>query len=108
MNVKLKRIAPLHAGKMLAAFYGLISLVFVPMILFFMAMGSLAARQQGGSAPPFPLMFGMGVGFIIVLPVIYAVMGFIFGVIGAWVYNLLAKWMGGFEFEFEQLAPPVL
>ncbi len=84
MNLMLKRIAPLQAGKMLAAFYGLLSLVLVPFMLAFMAFGSLAARSHGGgNAPALPLMFGMGIGFMIFLPVLYALMGFAFGVIGA-------------------------
>jgi hypothetical protein len=42
-------------------------------------------------------MFGMG----ILMPVIYGVMGFIGGVIGAAVYNLVARWIGGIEVEVE-------
>ena len=42
-------------------------------------------------------MFGMG----ILMPVIYGVMGFIIGVIGAAVYNLVARWIGGIELEVE-------
>jgi hypothetical protein len=42
-------------------------------------------------------MFGMG----ILMPVIYGVMGFIGGVIGAAVYNLVARWIGGIELEVE-------
>jgi hypothetical protein len=106
MQLKLRRIAPLQAGKLLAAFYGLLSLIFVPFALFFMAMGSFAARHQGGSTPPLPLMFGMGIGLLIMLPVFYAGMGFIFGVLSAWIYNVLAGWMGGFELEFETKEPP--
>ena len=109
MNLKLKRIAPLQAGKMLAALYGLLSLVLVPFMLAFMALGSLAARSQvGANVPALPMMLGMGVGFVIALPLMYALMGFVFGVIGAWVYNLLAKWIGGFELDFETQAPPPL
>ena len=109
MNLKLKRIAPLQAGKMLAALYGLLSLVFVPFMLAFMAFGSLAARSQGaGNVPAIPLMLGMGVGAIIMLPLFYALMGFVFGILSAWVYNLLAKWLGGFELDFETQAPPPL
>ncbi|SDR65472.1 hypothetical protein [Opitutus sp. GAS368] len=108
MQLKLKRIAPLQAGKMLAAFYGLLSLLFVPFMLLFMAMGSFAARQQGGGAmPALPFMFGMGVGFMVLLPFFYAAMGFVFGVISAAVYNLLAKWIGGLELEFEPNQPPL-
>ena len=107
MQLKLKHIAPLQAGKMLAAFYGLLSLLFVPFMLIFMALGSFAARQQGGgSAPPLPLLFGMGMGFMLLLPVFYAAMGFVFGVISAWIYNLLTRWIGGLELEFESKEPP--
>jgi len=42
-------------------------------------------------------MFGMG----LFMPVIYGVMGFIFGVIGAALYNLVANWIGGIEVEVE-------
>ena len=108
MNLKLKRIAPMQAGKLLAALYGLLSLVFVPFMLAFMAFGSLIARSQGGANfPHFPAMFGIGMGlFMVIMPFMYAFMGFVFGVLGAWVYNLLAGWMGGFEFDFETQAPP--
>lgn len=107
MQLKLKRIAPLQAGKLLAAFYGLISLLFVPFMLFFMAMGTFAARHQGGEAgPALPMMFGMGIGFLLFIPVLYAAMGFVFGVLGAWLYNLLAGWIGGLELEFEAKTPP--
>ena len=106
MNLKLKRIAPLQAGKMLAAFYGLLSLVLVPFMFAGMTIASLAARHSGGPAPAFPLMLGMGMGFLLFLPVLYALMGFIFGVISAWLYNLLTKWIGGFELEFEPTPPP--
>jgi len=92
---------------MLAAFYGLLSLIFVPFMLIFMAVGGLAAGSQGGAGvPALPLMFGMGLGFMILLPVMYTLMGFVFGVISAWLYNMIAKWIGGFEVEFEQEIPP--
>lgn len=107
MQVKLKRIDPIQAGKMLAALYGILSLLFIPFMIFFMTVGSFAARQQGGPTPALPLMFGMGVGFMVMLPVVYAVMGFVAGVISSLLYNLLTKWIGGFEFEFESKAPPV-
>ncbi len=45
----------------------------------------------------------LGVGFAIMMPVIYAVFGFIGGVIAAALYNLIAKWTGGFEFEVRDL-----
>ena len=108
MKLKLKRIAPFQAGKILAAFYGLMSLMFVPFLVVFMALGSFAAKAQGqGAPPPIPLLLGMGAGFILLLPVIYAAMGFVFGVLSAAIYNLLAGWLGGLALEFESDAPDV-
>ena len=108
MQLKLRRIAPLQAGKILAAFYGLVSLLFVPFMMAFFAFASFSARHHGTAhPPPLPLMFGMGVGFMIFLPFFYAAMGFVGGVLGAWVYNLLAGWLGGLVLEFENAAPPV-
>ena len=107
MNLKLKRIAPVQAGKMIGALYALMSLLFVPFFLFFMTVGSLAARQSGNTAAA-PLMFGMGIGFVVFVPVIYGVLGFVFGALGALIYNLLAKPLGGFALEFEPETPPPL
>ena len=43
---RIKRIAPLQAGKMLAAFYGLLSLVLVPFMFVAMSIASLVARAR--------------------------------------------------------------
>ena len=107
MTLKLKRIAPLQAGKMLAALYGGLSLIFIPFFLVFMAIAGAAAKSAGGTSP-FAVILGMGVGFIVVLPLMYAAMGFLAGIIGAFIYNLLAGWIGGFELEFSQPVPPVV
>jgi hypothetical protein len=40
-------------------------------------------------------------GFSFFLPFLYAFFGFISGVIGAWIYNLVAGWIGGIEVEIE-------
>jgi hypothetical protein len=99
MNKRLKRIAPLKAGIILAVFYALLSLLAVP---FFMLMGSFAAAaaQQSGTDVPFGFLFGVGAIF---LPILYGVFGFIFGVIAAALYNLVAKWTGGLEFTLEDV-----
>jgi hypothetical protein len=45
-----------------------------------------------------------GVGAIVFLPVIYGVMGFITGALGAAIYNLFSGMIGGVELELEQRA----
>jgi len=46
-------------------------------------------------------MAGLGLLMIIIAPIASGIMGFIGGAIGAWLYNLIARWFGGIEMEFE-------
>ncbi|MCH8259912.1 MAG: hypothetical protein IIC46_06870 [Planctomycetes bacterium] len=39
----------------------------------------------------------------LLMPVIMGILGFIFFVIFAAIYNLLAKWLGGFEVEIKNI-----
>jgi hypothetical protein len=96
MKKNLTRIAPLRAGIVLGILYGIFSLIFVPFFL-------LAALIGSKSGNPAPAMFGMG--FAVCMPVLYGVLGFIGGVIMAALYNLIARWTGGLEFEVRDVQP---
>ncbi|HEY8995334.1 MAG TPA: hypothetical protein VIM71_11770 [Lacunisphaera sp.] len=107
MQVKLKRIAPLQAGKMLGVFYAAFSLLFVPFMIFFFAVGSMAAKAQGQAMPPgMGMLFGFGMIGLLFVPVIYGVLGFVFGALAALLYNLLARWIGGLDLTFETTEEP--
>ena len=47
------------------------------------------------------IIAGFGLLMLIIIPIMYAGMGFIFGVIGAFIYNVVAMWIGGIEVELE-------
>ena len=103
MKKRLIHVSPLQAGIVFSAVSAVNSLVFLlPMFFFVGLVSSLAHHAMAGTqgfqqnANPFGLLFG-GIGLII-LPVTYAIFGFIFGIIAALVYNLVAKWTGGLEF----------
>jgi len=119
---KIKRIAPLQCGIVLGALYGLISLIFVPFILLFVMMAPKfpaastfqqpAVQQQISAMPqqmPMPayaphmggILAGAGLAMVIIFPVMYAVMGFIGGIIAAFIYNIVAKMVGGIQVEVE-------
>lgn len=90
-----KRIAPLQLGKILAILYGAMGLLFLPFFFIMMvAMSRLPEAQRGVFA-------FVGVGMTLAMPVFYACMGFVVGVIGAAIYNVIAKWVGGIEVEVE-------
>jgi hypothetical protein len=96
MKTTLKHISVLQAGKITGVLYACLGLIVIPFFL----LASLAARAAGGGHSVMPFA-ALGVGFAIFLPVIYGVMGFIAGVVSSALYNLIAGWVGGFEFEFE-------
>jgi hypothetical protein len=99
MKKQLTRIAPLKAGIVLGSLYGLLGLIiFLPLSIVFSLLGVAAIK---GTAMP----VAFGLGFAILAPVFYGIMGFIFGVISAAIYNLVAGWTGGLEFEVRDLGP---
>ncbi len=88
MRKRIVRVSPIQAGKVLAVLYGILSL---PIAL---AMAIAGALGKGKGGMPILLAF--------IFPVIYVVLGFIFTALAAWLYNHVAKWTGGIEFESEE------
>jgi len=89
MKLKLKRFEVLKAGYILGLLYLLLSaFILVPILLISIAFGHPNA---------------LGVGMVIVLPLIYGLIGFVGGMIMAALYNLVSKMIGGLEVEVEQL-----
>ncbi len=90
-----KSVGVLSFAKIMGLIYGCLGLIFIP---FFLLMG-LAGSFAGQDKTPFAGIFG--VVFAILAPILYGAMGFVMGAIGALLYNLFAKWVGGFELELE-------
>ncbi len=89
----LKSVGVMSVAKIMGLIYGCMGLLFVPFFLVIGVVGAFA--QEKGN--PFVGIFGLV--FAIMMPFVYGVMGFIVGAIGAWLYNVCSKWVGGFEFE---------
>ena len=83
MKKQVISVSMFQTAKVMAALYFVISLPF----LVIMGLGMLFS-----SAP------GMGFAMMLVFPILYAVFGFLFTLLGAWIYNMVASKMGGFEF----------
>lgn len=91
----IKSVGVMSVAKIMGLIYGCMGLIFAPLFLIFGLIGSLAGQER----TPFAGLFG--VFFAILMPVLYGVLGFIGGAIGALLYNLFSKLVGGFEVELE-------
>ena len=92
MKKQISRLSPHQNGKIAGILLAVTSLVFVvPMALamFFAA----PAVDQYGNPTTFPKFL------VILFPILYLVVGYLFMVIWSVVYNFLFKYIGGFEFE---------
>jgi hypothetical protein len=92
---RIKSVGVLSCAKMLGVLYGCMGLLLLPFALI-AGLASMAT-QQANSA----IGGGAILAFGILAPVIYGAMGFVFGAIGAWIYNLIAKRLGGIEIQLE-------
>src|SRR5262245_46218049 len=87
----IKSVGVLSVAKIMGLIQACIGLIFIPFFLLIGLLGTMAGKQE----TPFAGMIGMVFAFC--LPIIYGVMGFVVGAIGAALYNLFAKWIGGIE-----------
>lgn len=96
---RLKSVSPVRAGLVLGVLYAvmvfLAMLIIIPLGLTGMFSGGRGLGVTGARE------VGVGLGMIIGGPLIYGLVGFIGGVIAAWIYNIIAKMTGGLEFTLE-------
>ena len=92
----IRRIEPMSCAKVGGMLYALLGLLFG--VCFSVAsMIGIGASAFAGS--PYGAFFG--VGAIIVLPLVYGVLGFIFLFITAALFNLAAKLAGGLVLQVD-------
>ncbi|HJR73276.1 MAG TPA: hypothetical protein VJ806_06525 [Luteimonas sp.] len=74
-------------------------------LLFFLVSlaggAASAAGALGDQDPGMTWISGLGAMAIVVLPIVYAVFGFVGGAIQAFFYNIAAKFVGGIRIETE-------
>jgi hypothetical protein len=89
MITKIKRFSILQTGKLLAVLYGFIALVILPIALIMLVVNPKAAA---------PMLF---------MVILYPAFGFIGGIVGAAIYNLAARLVGGLEITLEMQEAPL-
>jgi ABC-type long-subunit fatty acid transport system fused permease/ATPase subunit len=85
MKKQIVQVSALQFAKVMAALYFVIS---IPLALIM----SIPAMLNGSAA-------GVSLFMLVLMPVLYTFFGFLFTLLGAWVYNMVAARIGGFEYQ---------
>ncbi|MEO8001990.1 MAG: hypothetical protein ABI644_08940 [Arenimonas sp.] len=89
MKKQIVRIAPVQTAKVVAVLYFVVSIPFIAIMAI-----SLMFTPKGS---------GPGLAFMIAIPFLYLVFGFIFTALAAWIYNQVAKYVGGIEYTASEV-----
>lgn len=89
MKKQVVNVSILQNAKVMAVLYFVISIPFMLLMIVPAMMGQDA---------------GVSMTVLILMPLLYALMGFVFTLVGAWVYNQIAARIGGFEFTTAEVA----
>jgi len=101
MKQELKQIAPLRAANISALVYGLLMCVFALLFSpFFLLVAVLTPSDEAGFLGPLFVFF-----MLIFYPIMGFVMGWIMGLVGAAIYNLVTRWTGGLLLDLEPVPP---
>lgn len=99
----IKRFGVFSAAKIYAVVMAGVGLVIgVPLGLIMIVFGAAMMSSSGsGGAAGGGVGIGLGLFYMIGLPIMYGIIGFIFGAIGAAIYNVASRTIGGLEMELE-------
>jgi hypothetical protein len=100
MMHRIQRVGVAQLAKVLGVLYFLMGIVFVVIML-------LVSRGMAGAAgAAFPAFgYGGGIGMMLVMPLLYAFFGVVFGALSAGLYNVVAGMLGGVEIDLVSTIP---
>lgn len=84
MKRQIRHVGVVQCGKVLAAIYLVIA---IPMVALMLLASGVSDQSSA-----------IGIGGAVFMVLMYPVLGFVSGVIGAWLYNLVAARVGGIEY----------
>jgi uncharacterized membrane protein len=93
----IKRIGPLSFAKLSAMLYAIMGLIVGGIFSFTTMVGGFASEAAGAAG----VGAIIGVGAVIVFPILYGFMGFVVTLVGAWLYNVAAGVVGGVEVDIQ-------
>src|ERR1043165_710164 len=102
-NMVIKRFGVFSAAKIYSVVRGgvgpLLGILYGLFCIIFGAAMMAGSGRNSGAAGASTLVIGLVM--MVAIPVFYGIIGFIFGAIGALIYNIAAGIIGGLELELE-------
>jgi len=97
LKKQIKRLSPHQNGKVFGIITALVTLpmfviTMIPMLFMFPKV------DHAGN----PINFGFPSLMFLLMPFFYLIFTYLFVVLGCWLYNILFRFLGGFEFEFHE------
>ncbi len=91
---EIRQVDPFSLAKVWGVLYAAIGVIIG---LFFAAFGSLMQQFETEETSGLSAMFG--VSSLILFPLLYGFIGLLAGMIGGFLYNVIARWVGGIRIE---------
>jgi len=103
----IKRVAPFSAAKIAGLIYTLLGLPFALLVWIISLVGLNYSGMSNSPFLPFSPAYVVEGGAIavIILPLVYGFFCFLMTLIGAWLYNIAAGFMGGVSVELQADMP---
>jgi hypothetical protein len=97
-KVEIKKLDVLSVSKIYAVIGAIVGFIAGLFIAVFAGIASAVGGMTGLQGAGFGIA-SMGILAIVAAPIIYGIMGFVCGAIGAFIYNIVAAKIGGIVFE---------
>ena len=81
--------------------FSLVQTAKVAAVLYF-ALGAIGAVLLLLASLVSPTARSQGILFVVLAPFLYAFFGFVFVFLGCWLYNVVARFVGGIEFTVSE------
>lgn len=99
--MRIRKVGVFSLGRILGTLYAALGLMIGAFFSVVALAGGLASQMGGETKMGGIVAVVMGVGAIVVFPLLYGLMGFLSGLLTALGYKLAAKVSGGLEIEIE-------
>jgi hypothetical protein len=92
----IKRVEPMSIAKVAGTLYALLGLFFGALFSVASLAGGLLGGERGGALGAL-----LGIGAIVLFPLLYGSIGFVMSAIMAVLYNFVAGMVGGIEIDVQ-------